>query len=214
MSGKKLGRIIIELIPYLFFLIAFLLILTVVISLKNKQTPTLLGYGAAVVVSPSMEDTIMTGDLIFYHEVDPGSLVVGDIITFWQPLAENPVTITHRIIAITETGSGRLFTTQGDNNSSSLDWEVGFSEDAVIGKYVNKSTFMGKVYVWFVSAGVGAIYIVVIIVFLLIALMEVKNIFRELTKAKMEKIEAERAKLVAAEVERLHAEQDSLKPKE
>lgn len=74
MSKKKLGRIIIELIPYLFFLIAFLLILDVVISLKNKQTPTLLGYGAAVVVSPSMEDTIMTGDLIFYHEVDPDTL--------------------------------------------------------------------------------------------------------------------------------------------
>lgn len=214
MKPKKIGKMILEGIPYLFFLLAFLLIFDVVLSIKNRETPTLFGFGAAVVVSPSMEDTIMTGDLIIYNKIDPDKLVVGDIITFWQPESQNPVTITHRIIEIEETPNGRLITTQGDNNSASLSWEVDFSETQVIGKYVAKSTLLGKVYVWFVSAGVGAIYIFVIVIFLLIALFEVKNIFRELTKAKMEQNNAERDKLVAIELERLRSEQNQDKPKE
>lgn len=205
---------ILEGIPYLFFLLAFILIIDVVVSIKNKETPTLFGFGAAVVVSPSMEDTIMTGDLIIYDKIDPDKLEVGDIITFWQPGTQNPVTITHRIIEIEETADGRLFTTQGDNNPSSLTWEVDFPETKVIGKYVAKSTLLGRVYVWFVSAGVGVIYIFVILIFVLIALFEVKNIFRELTKAKLEKANAERDRLVAIEVERLRSEQDQNKPKE
>jgi len=213
-TKNKAGSLLANLLPYLIFLLAFVLILNVVFSLKNKKIPTVFGFGAALVLTNSMEDTIMTGDLILLRTVDPSTLEVDDIITFWQPGAETRITITHRIIAISETPEGRLFTTQGDNNNASLAWEIEFSDEYYIGKYIAKSTILGNIYSWFVSAGVGIIYIFVIIIFLSIAFMEGKNIVKELTIARKKQLDEQRQALVEAELARLREEHESELPKE
>jgi signal peptidase len=61
-----------------------------------------------------MEPSMHTGDLAVVREVDPDNLAVGDIVRF----TDGDVPIIHRIIEIEETGNGRVFVTQGDNNGS------------------------------------------------------------------------------------------------
>ena len=208
---KKIGKILLQTLPYLLFALSLLLIFGVVSALRNNQTPTVFGYGAALVKTKSMETTIMTNDMIFFHKVDPDTLLEGDIIIFWKPNASDAVTVTHRILTIVETPTGRLFTTQGDNNNASETWEIGFSEGFVIGKYVGKSSALGWAYSRFYSllegTGIQIIYPFIIILFLLIGVMEGKTILKEMSAAKKKQMEAEMAALAAAELERLRAEQ-------
>lgn len=75
----------------------------------------LLGVTPSVVTGVSMEPTMHEGDLTVTHEVDPGELVVGDIVEFIQ----GDTRVIHRIIEIEETVDGRVFVTQGDNNNTS-----------------------------------------------------------------------------------------------
>jgi signal peptidase len=204
---KKIGKIVLQVVPYLFFAISLVLIFDIIASLKNNETPSLFGYGAAVVKTNSMEDTIMVGDLIFIHEVDPDTLVVGDIITFWKPDADPDITITHRIVEITETPEGRLFSTAGDNTSGTQAFETDFSEDFIIGVYVARSPILGwiysRIYALFEATGITIIYPFIIIIFLLIAVSETKSIVKELSETKKKQLEAEKARLVAEELERL-----------
>jgi signal peptidase I len=208
---KKIGKIALQTLPYLLFALSLLLIFGVVFALRSNQTPTVFGYGAAVVKTKSMETTIMTNDMIFFRKVDPDTLSEGDIIIFWKPNASDSITITHRILSITETPSGRLFTTKGDNNNASETWEIGFSEGFVIGKYVGKSSALGWAYSRFYSllegTGIQIIYPFIILLFLLIGVMEGKTILKEMAAAKKKQREAEMAAMAAAELERLRSEQ-------
>lgn len=198
---KRIGLKILNFLPFLFLFLAIALIVQIVISLKNEKTPTIFGYGMFLVVSPSMEDVIMTGDLIFVNTATK-DFNEEDIITFRQPGEEQNI-ITHQIIDIVETPTGRLYTTKGVNNFESLDWEIGFSEDHIIGKYVGKSTFLGKVYQIVFSGSVNFIYAIVILVFLMIAIVEVTNIVKEVALHKNRIIQESKEKMVQAELERL-----------
>ena len=88
---------------------------------------TVLGLGTAVVLTGSMEPTIMGGDVILicrqkaYHK--------GDVVTF-RSTGVSGIPITHRIVEETETG----FITQGDaNNAQDLD---SLETDRIIGKVI------------------------------------------------------------------------------
>ncbi|MDD3865247.1 MAG: signal peptidase I [Candidatus Izemoplasmatales bacterium] len=220
---KKIAKIIAQIIPYLFFLLAVLIVVDIVSALRNDETPSIFGYGAAIVVSPSMEDTILEGDLIVYRSVNPDTLDVGDIIIFWRPDMTNPVTVTHRIVAITpDTGNGRLFTTAGDNNNSSLDWEIEFSEAMIIGEYIGRSTVIGAIYSALfgylasvvASGNIYILYPFLAILFLLFAVIETKKIVSEMSKAKQKQLDLEKAQMVADEVKRLRKEIEDAKTKE
>lgn len=92
-----------------------------ILSLSNKEddVPSLFGYTAFSIQSDSMEKEIMTGDFILGEKCDPKELIEGDIISFSTVNNEGQIYInTHRIIDIEEKSSGRIFTTQGDNEES------------------------------------------------------------------------------------------------
>lgn len=204
---KKTLNKIFNLLPYLFLLISFILIIQVATSINNGKTPTLFGRAIFFVVSPSMEDTIMVGDMIFV-DTKEDHFVVGDIITFRQP--DSNAIITHRIIEIEEIDGELYFTTQGDNNYTSLDWEIGFGSEQIIGKYVGKSGFIGSVYNTLFSNGVNIIFIAVILVFLVIGGMELFNIINTLKQVKEKKLLEEKEKMIQEELERLKAEKKKL----
>ncbi len=70
----------------------------------------------------SMRPTLVTGDLVFVHSVDPKKLTVGQVIAVNVPAAavekyHLPSHIVHRIVSIEQTPSGPLFTTKGDSNA-------------------------------------------------------------------------------------------------
>jgi len=73
------------------------------------------------VVSESMVPTINKWDLIVIQNVDPATLVVGDIIVFHSPWNYDEL-IVHRIIQIINSGSELGFVTKGDNNPSPDRW--------------------------------------------------------------------------------------------
>jgi len=61
-----------------------LLLINVTLIVKSytspDKVPDFLGYKPFIVLSGSMEPSIMTGDMVFVKETDPDSLKVGDVI--------------------------------------------------------------------------------------------------------------------------------------
>ncbi len=197
---------ILNILPYIFFAIALLLIIQIVISLQKGSTPSVFGYSVFSVESPSMEPELMTGDLVFVKLVDPQTLEIGDIITFHQP-GEPAILITHRIIDIKTSGDIWFFTTLGDNNHGTInDWEVDFSEEYVIGKVTSNSTFLGKLYSGIVSGGINIVYGIAIALFSLIGIAEAVNIVKEVKLAKNKDLNAIKSKLLEEELIKLRAE--------
>lgn len=99
--------------------LAFVLLINVSIIFQantdKEKVPSVFGYKPFIVLSGSMETDIRVGDLIITKEVDPTTLVIGDVVAFRDP--EGTVT-THRIIEIVDCRGNDCFITKGDNNSS------------------------------------------------------------------------------------------------
>ena len=76
-------------------------------SLSGDVMPMPLGYGAAVVLSGSMEPTIMTDELIIVKAAD--AYEVGDVVVFQTGYS----LVVHRIVAMDE----ETVTTRGDANN-------------------------------------------------------------------------------------------------
>lgn len=201
---KNILKKILQALPFIFFALAFFLIVQVLVAIKNDRTPTFFGYSVFLVVSPSMEDTIMTGDIIFV-DTSITEYEVGDIISFHRPDDES-IIITHRIVAINELDGNLLITTQGDNNFESLSWEKNFTVDHIIGVYQAKSTFLGNIYSFIYNGGVSLIYGVVILAFLTIGVTEAISIVKTISKAKLEEEEKKKLELVEIEKDRLRKE--------
>ncbi|MBQ8184798.1 MAG: signal peptidase I [Lachnospiraceae bacterium] len=80
-------------------------------SLVGNQLPMPFGYGAAIVLSGSMEPEFSKGDLIIVKETDTFS--VNNIVVF----QDGSSLVVHRIIEI----QGDIITTKGDANNAADD---------------------------------------------------------------------------------------------
>ena len=102
-------------------LILFIVIMTISITIVYKsysepdKIPAVFGWKPFIVLSGSMEDTIMPGDLILTKEIDTLELKDGDVISF---RTNKYTVITHRIIDIVEDEGERKYYTKGDNNDT------------------------------------------------------------------------------------------------
>lgn len=69
------------------------------------------------VLTGSMAPTYPAGSMVVVKPVDPGTLRVGDVITF-QLVSGEPTVATHRVVSVQHRLDGELrFETQGDANS-------------------------------------------------------------------------------------------------
>jgi len=104
-------------------LLAPILIMNLTIIIKSyihpERVPDFFGIKPFIVSSPSMEDAIMTGDLVVTKTVDPATLKEGDIISFKSGTGD--AVITHRIHEVTEKDGQPVFITMGDNNKGVTD---------------------------------------------------------------------------------------------
>lgn len=102
-------------------LILFIVVMTIGITIIYKsysepnKIPSVFGWKPFIVLSGSMEDTIMPGDLILTKEIDTLELKEGDVISF---RTNKYTVITHRIINIVDEECERKYYTKGDNNNS------------------------------------------------------------------------------------------------
>ena len=95
-----------------------LLLVNVTLIVKSytnpNDVPDFMGYKPFIVLSGSMEPSIMTGDMVFVKETDGDSLQVGDVIAY----RSGGAVITHRIVEVATEGGAKRYITQGDANDS------------------------------------------------------------------------------------------------
>jgi len=156
----------------------------------------------AYVPTESMEDEILKGDMILIHtNVDEFS--EGDVISFWATIDNQKVSVTHRIVAIDSEG---IITTKGDNNEISASWETKIEPDQIIGVYKGqRSHFLGSVYGTLFSGNVNVIFLMIILIFIAVIILEFLNLVKLLQKKKREE---EMARLIEEEKQKLLENED------
>jgi len=128
---------------YYAFLIAAILAVSLFFSAEGSGLPRdIAGFSAMTVLTKSMQSEIPQGSLVVTRKVEPGTLRVGDDITFM--VGEN-TTVTHRIVSITENYDGtgeRGFETKGIENKGP-DRDVVIPRN-IIGKVVFHDVHIGR----------------------------------------------------------------------
>lgn len=105
--------------------------------------PRLTGSTAYTILTGSMEPTMPPGTLIVVKPTPNDELSTGDVITF-QPVSGDPAVVTHRIDGIYYTGEGeRRIHTKGDNNPISDSWSL--VPEQIHGKVIYSVPYLGRV---------------------------------------------------------------------
>lgn len=117
-AGRKM-YFIQKIISILIYVVLIpVLIINFVIFVKSyinpNNIPSLFGYKTFVIISKSMEPTIMPGDAIFIKEVPENQIKINDIISFHDQGGIN----THRIIEMTKEKGTINYITKGDYNKN------------------------------------------------------------------------------------------------
>ncbi len=147
------------------------------LAARNPSRPTFFGtYAPMVVLGGSMEPTYHIGSILFIEQVDPGDVVVGEVITYETPTrpGEPPSLTTHRVTSIDSESGRPSFHTQGDANNAEDTWVV--PADTVVGRGSFAVPYLGYVSS-FVRSRTGFVALVIIPAGLLVAL-ELSSILR------------------------------------
>ncbi len=125
-------------------IIAAVFVLCTVIFTKSGEAPSVFGYTALRVTTGSMKPTYDVDTLIVVKKVDPETIKVNDVISFYSqdPVLDGAVN-THRVVEILEEEQGRVFVTKGDNNNVTDAYNV--ESEYLIGKVVASSIVIGKI---------------------------------------------------------------------
>ena len=142
-SGKKLyiTKKILSAMIYLIIIpiIAINLIMLIKSYILPDAIPSLFGIKTFVIVSKSMEPTIMIGDAIITKEPKKENIKINDVISFHDKQDIN----THRIINILTENGVTKYITKGDNNKNPDKDKVTF--DKIEGVYQFKLVGFGKI---------------------------------------------------------------------
>lgn len=131
---------IINILVYIIFIPIILynvILITKAVIYKN-EIPDFFGFKNFVIVSRSMEDTIMKGDAIWVKEVPEDEINAGDIISF----RKDGEIITHRIVREeTDENGQKMYITKGDNNNIEDRGSISYQD--IEGKYQFKLNGFG-----------------------------------------------------------------------
>lgn len=166
--------------------------------INPDEVPTFGGYSPMIVLSPSMEDTIMTGDLIIIQETDAETVKEGEIISFFDPDMDGTKVNTHRVMEIKIDAEGnKTFITKGDNNNAMDPSPV--PAESVIGRYMFRVPGAGNV-AMFMQSTPGLIVCIAVPIILLVG-------YDLLMKKKYDKSKKKDTDALLAELEALRAKQ-------
>jgi signal peptidase len=107
--------------------------------------PALLGYKGETVLSGSMQPMLHVGDVAYIKPVPARGVHVGQVVTFRVPTLHNAF-VTHRVVAITGSGSSAVLTTKGDNNPVRDTFSTPMTR--VVGVYAFTVPKLGKGLAW------------------------------------------------------------------
>ena len=167
--------------------------------LSKKDTSYRPAFGLYTIISPSMEKTLNIYDVIVNVKVkSPNDIKVGDIITFISSSASSKgMTITHRVIEISEDENGnKTFKTKGDNNTSPDPKPAVFEN--IIGKVIFKIPQLGRLQSilttkggWLILVVIPAFIIILYDILKLIRLYGAEKSIEEVNKQDLKKKEKE-----------------------
>ena len=144
------------------------------------------------IISPSMQPSINVYDVVLDAKVDTKTIKEGDVITFISSssLSEG-MTITHRVVGIVETESGRKFRVKGDNNATADSSLV--DESKVLGKVMFKLPQVGRIQFilqskggWLFALLIPALFIVLYDIIKVVRLSSAKGMIEESLKEEEE----------------------------
>lgn len=168
---KKITTILIYIIIIPVIILNFIILSKSYIS--PNEIPSLFGIKTFVIISKSMEPTIMTGDAIFIKDTKEKDIKVNDIISFHDHTDIN----THRIIEIIIEDGIMKYKTKGDNNKNPDKEKVTY--DKIEGVYLFKLSGFGVI----ANIIKNKITLVSLLIFLvLISIDQVKNSKKKLTR--------------------------------
>lgn len=176
--------------------LALVLIVNVTFIVRSyiypDKIPDFLGYKPFIVLSGSMEPTILAGDLIVTRAIAPEQIVKDDIIAF---RAEQNTVVTHRVTDV-RTEEGLTFLTKGDANTGADAKAVGVAD--VEGIYLGRIAGAGR-FAMFLQTPIGMLLFVITPLCLFIVYDIMSRNRRNRKKADREaELEAELAALRAA----------------
>ena len=216
MNGVKIGRILCDIIIFVFLVVCIFSVFVTVLSRKDADgAAEVFGYQMRVVTSDSMAECehtdvsaykikdIPVRSMVFVKMMPQApaeadafyrSLQVGDVLTF-RYVYTTQVTITHRITSITEKDTGGfIIELAGDNKNSEdanltqvIDTSVPNNTNYVIGKVVGHSYLLGFI-MSFLKQPVGIVLFVIVPCFIII-MLEVLKIARVLEEDKRQSID-------------------------
>lgn len=177
-------------------LLVFVLVVNATIIVKSymypEKVPDFMGYKPFIVLSGSMEPTILAGDLIITKIIAPESIVKDDIIAF---RAEKNAVVTHRVTSV-QTEDGLAFLTKGDANTGA-DASAVTAQD-MEGIYLCRFAGVGR-FAMFLQTPIGMLIFVITPLCLFILYDTVSRSRRNRKKGNREaELEAELAMLRAA----------------
>lgn len=153
---KRILSVISTVISALIFALVAIILVNVILCRVQNKPVSFFGVSFSIVQTNSMENEIMTGDLIVFKKVDVQTLNVGDNIVFraddnFKDGKGNSLTgytIVHKIVGVCDDG----FITKGVNN---LEVDGGFrSGSDVYGLCVSNSAFWGKIFTFLTQYGI------------------------------------------------------------
>lgn len=149
-------------------------------------------FSIYTIASPSMTPTLKVYDAIINVKVDsPQDLQVGDIITFVSTSLLSPgMTLTHRIVGITQDEEGKVcYTTQGDFNPVADQACAKYSN--IIGKVIFKIPQLGRIQMllaskigWLLFILIPALYIICRDILKITKLTAIKNTASKISESK------------------------------
>ena len=193
MVKKLLSWVIIGLLVLLAIFLMYYMISSKLYEIKGKKFEP--KFSLYTIISTSMEPNIKVYDVVFDAKVDAKNIKEGDVITFISSssLSEG-MTITHRVINIVETESGRKFRVKGDNNSTPDSTLV--DSNKVLGKVMFKLPQVGRIQFllqsrggWLFALLIPALFVVIYDILKVVRLSSAKVLIEETIKEPEEDLE-------------------------
>ena len=162
---------------------------------NTEEVPSIGKMTPLIVITESMEPTIMSGDLIICKKVDANEVNVDDVISFFDPEGNGSSVVTHRVIKLEYDKDGNLqgFRTQGDNND--IEDRLTVPVENLVGVWTEKRIgFLGHV-VLFSQSTIGLIVCIFLPILAFVAYEVLRR--KKQDKAKQDDIAALKAELEA-----------------
>ena len=179
-KAKKALKIVGRVLSIALIVIEVLIIIFLVVSKVQGDTPTLFGYQMYFIRTGSMEPYLEPGDVIISKKYDGRELVSGengDVVTYRGSIGNRAELITHRVIEV----DGDEIITQGDANNIA---DSPITKNEIEAVMVYKTVVIDKIYK--VISTTWGFWLLIFMPIAMLIISEIVSLAKELKKEKDE----------------------------